>query len=126
VPTSEGMMIRKRILNGVTTEPSPPELIVAMPRGQMTEWTYPPGTSDGARYRMWGPLPIQTSQGERPGYVVVCKNPGSMTTTDVREYVPGIGMVRQTIAGSRDGTLAFEMNIALTADEQGAPTAGPE
>lgn len=114
VPTSEGMMIRKRIVNGEQTVLSPPELVFAMPRGPMTEWTYPPASASGDAYRMWGPLPIETPDGERDGFIVVCKRTGPMTTTDTREYVPGIGMVRQRIVGSRDGSLAFESDIRLT------------
>ncbi len=138
VATQEGLMLNKpkghgqgllrTEVEGDAQKTRLPELFLGMPQGPMTEWTYPPqGDPQNSRwYRMWGPLPIETPQGQRPGYVVVCRDPSGMLTTDTREYVPEIGLVRQTIVGAKGGQRVLEANISLVGTRTATGGAAPE
>jgi hypothetical protein len=62
-------------------------------------WEYAPrDQSYHQTYKMWGPLPIKTPDGDRPGYVVFLEQDSKpMTMTVERDFVPGLGLVRENI-----------------------------
>jgi hypothetical protein len=105
IATDRGIAVTKTESDGNDQAINPPELTVAMPTDrfhQTWQWNVKGGNPDHAqRFQMWGPLPIETPQGERPGYVVLQKipdddDPSKTGFSAELHIVPGLGVVHET------------------------------
>ena len=115
--TDKGLVVTQ-VKNGDEVEKfDPPSPIWPWPLKTPQEWSYePPDKSFKQRWRMWGPLPIKGPAGEAPGYVVLMEHPSQPIALSVeRHYLPGIGMVRESIIQARNGVLVTRWDNVLTA-----------
>jgi len=65
---------------------------------------------------MWGPVMLKGPAGEAPGYVVLMQQPSpGIVVTVERQYVPGIGMIREVVVQARNGAMLTRWENRLTA-----------
>jgi len=95
---------------------NPPQPLWALPLETMHNWAYTSRNPDlrfQQQYAMWGPVPLDTPQGTKPGYVVVASEPPNVTAE--RHWVPGVGLVKEIIIQAVSGTLVSRQEMTLTA-----------
>lgn len=117
-----GLVITK-IRSGADEEKfNPPHSLWPWPLATPKEWFYEPADkSYRQRFRMWGPMPIKGPAGEAPGYVVLMDQPSPDVSISVeRQYLPGVGLVREAITQGRNGKLLTRTSTELTAAPAGA------
>ena len=115
--TDAGLVITKIRSGGNESVFSPPHPIWPWPFKTPREWSFEPADkSYTQRWRMWGPVPIKGPGGEAPGYVVLMEQPSPQIDVSAeRDYIPGIGMVREIITQARNGVLVTGWENELTA-----------
>lgn len=109
----------KDALEDVTLNPilklDPPQLLLRWPLTAPQTWTYQP--KDGAysqTLHLWGPLPIKGPNGEVPGYLVFLQQKERLgTLTAERQWIPGVGMVREVIISAVGDKLAGRTEMVL-------------
>jgi len=121
--TDAGLVIVKIRSGGEESSFDPPHTLWPWPLTTPKEWFYEPeDKSYRQRFRMWGPVAIKGPAGEGPGYVVLMEQPSSDVALSVeRQYLPGIGVVRETITQARNGVLLTRTDRVLTAMPSRAP-----
>lgn len=112
-----GLVITKIRSGGDESDFKPPHPLWPWPLVTPKEWFYEDREKTfKQRFRMWGPLPITGPAGEAPGYVVVMQQPaGDVSVTVERRYLPGIGLVRESITQGRNGKLVTRTTMELSA-----------
>ncbi len=94
----------------------PPQVLVAWPLGSTRKWEYSP--RDGSyhqTYKMFGPLSLQTTAGQKPGYVIFVEQSAERAAISVeRHFVPGVGFVRETIIQALDRDMISRQEMVLT------------
>ena len=115
--TEAGLVIVKMKSGGDESVFAPPHPIWPWPLKTPREWSFEPADkSYTQRWRMWGPVPVNGPGGEAPGYVVLMEQPSpQLNVSAERDYVPGIGMVREVITQARNGVLVTRWENLLTA-----------
>jgi hypothetical protein len=93
----------------------PPQVMFAWPLKTPKSWNYTPrDRSYRQAYKMWGPLPIKTSTGDEPGYVVfVEQRSKAVAITVERQFVPGVGLVRETIVTAVHDDMVSRQEMVL-------------
>jgi hypothetical protein len=93
----------------------PPQLLVTLPLGTTSKWSYAPrDASYHQTYKMFGPLGIKTPGGEAPGYVVFVEQAGGRVDLSVeRHFVPGVGITRETIITALDHEMVSRQEMIL-------------
>jgi hypothetical protein len=120
--TEKGLVVTQLKSGGEVAKFDPPALIWPWPLKTPQEWSYvSPDQSFKQRWRMWGPLPVKGPAGESPGYVVLMEQPSPPISVSVeRQYIPGIGMVRELIIQARNGAMLTRWENMLTAKPEGS------
>jgi hypothetical protein len=63
---------------------------------------------------MWGPVPLKGPAGGAPGYVVLMQQPSEPIALSVeRQYLPGLGMVREVVVQARNGIMLTRWESVL-------------
>lgn len=121
--TNAGLVIVKIRSGGEESSFDPPHVLWPWPLTTPKEWFYEPeDKSYRQRFRMWGPVAIKGPAGEGLGYVVLMEQPSPDVALSVeRQYLPGIGVVRETITQARNGVLLTRTDSVLTARPARAP-----
>lgn len=109
----------KDALEDLTQNPilklDPPQLLLRWPLSAPQTWTYTP--KDGAysqTLRLWGPLPIKGPSGEASGYLVFLQQKERLgTLTAERQWIPGIGLVREVVISTVGDRLAGRTEMVL-------------
>jgi hypothetical protein len=129
VPTVQGIANSRLKSSDDDYRLQPLDIFVAMPdKNFHKSWQThdKTGTASDHQYEMWGPLPIKTADGEKPGYVVIQKEPNPkqksvIGATAAYEIVPDVGLVREVdsrIAPS--GQTISRIELTLTAMHAGS------
>jgi hypothetical protein len=115
--TEAGLIVTQLKSGGEVGAFDPPARIWPWPLKTLQEWLYEPSDkSFKQRFRMWGPVPIKGPVGEGPGYVVLMEQPSPNVAISVeRQYLPGIGMVREVVTQARNGVMLTRWESVLTA-----------
>lgn len=121
--TDAGLVITKIRSGGGEDSFDPPHVLWPWPLATPKEWQFEPADkSFRQRFRMFGPVAIKGPAGERPGYVVLMQQPSAGVSLSVeRQYIPGIGVVRETITQARNGTLLTRTETVLNSVTTHAP-----
>lgn len=94
--TDAGLAVTKAKVGDTTSPFDPPLPMIPLPLKSPHRWTHQPKDAPPMEYRMWGPLPVQTPSGEKPGWIVWMRTTdGRRTSTVERHCVPGVGIVRE-------------------------------
>jgi hypothetical protein len=115
--TDRGLVVTQGKSGDEVEKFDPPSPIWPWPLKTPHEWSYePPDKSFKQRWRVWGPVSIKGPTGEAPGYVVLMVHPSQPIALSVeRHYLPGIGMVRESIVQAQNGVLLTRWDNVLTA-----------
>jgi hypothetical protein len=64
---------------------------------------------------MWGPVPLNGPFGAAPGYVVLMQQQPAqpVALTVERQYLPGVGMVREVVVQARNGVMLTRWESVL-------------
>ena len=93
----------------------PPQVMLPWPLASSAKWEYKP--RDGSylqTYSIWGPVPITTAAGVKPGYVVFVEQAqDAMNLTVERHFVPGVGMAREIIVTGLNQDMASRQEMVL-------------
>ncbi len=121
--TDAGLVIVKIRSGDDESTFDPPHVLLPWPLATPKEWHFEPDDkSYRQRFRMWGPVPIKGPAGEKPGYVVLMQQPSPDVALCVeRQYIPGIGVVRESITQARNGVLLTRTVSVLTSMPARAP-----
>jgi hypothetical protein len=95
----------------------PPAPIWPWPLKTPRRWQYEPADKSFKQtFRMWGPVMLKGPAGEAPGYIVLMQQPSPDVGLSVeRQYLPGIGMVREVVVQARNGAMLTRWESTLTA-----------
>jgi hypothetical protein len=110
----EGLVRTQRLQEGQSVPLTPPELLLPHqdrhpPKG---EWDAP-AYDYQLRYRVWGPLPIRGPDGIALGYLTLAVYPPPFETTVERQYLPGVGLVREVLIAARGGRRVERRELVL-------------
>lgn len=107
--------ITKRQTGGDPFAMEPPELDLKSPSDHMLQWSSQSKGEPKLTFQLWGPVPLKSPTGDAPGYVVLVDQPGEpIHTTLERDYIPGIGMVREGMISAANGTMLAREDKVLT------------
>jgi hypothetical protein len=111
----KGLAATKRKAGDEVSVLDPPQVMFAWPLATSKKWDYTPrDRSYRQTYRMVGPLALKTASGEKTGYVVLVEQAGGrMGITVERHFVPGTGMVRETIVTALDRDMVSRQEMVL-------------
>jgi hypothetical protein len=118
--TTAGLGVTKIRSGGEENTFDPPGRIWPWPLKTPQRWTFKgPGMPVAQTFRMWGPVPLKWPEGEAPGYVVLMEQPSRPIALSVeRQYVPGIGMVREVVVQAHNGVMLTRWdNVLMTKPE---------
>jgi hypothetical protein len=109
-----GLSATRRTVDGQQLELTPPQLVLSAVPG-VSAWEYGDARLGFVqRCRQWGPLELSGPWGRAAGYVVRCEQAeGALVHTAEREFVPGLGLVRERIATARGGHLVSSEELVL-------------
>lgn len=104
----------------------PPQPMWRWPLHSALSWTYKPAdNSYEETFNMWGPLPVATPGGEKPGYVVLADQRSAATrVTAEREYVPGVGLAREVDIVAVNNDMVSRQEISLRSASARSVVAG--
>jgi hypothetical protein len=121
--TDAGLVITRIRSGGEEDAFDPPHVLWPWPLTTPKEWFFEPDDkSYRQRFRMFGPVAIKGPAGEGPGYIVLMEQRSSDVALSVeRQYMPGIGVVRETITQARNGVLLTRTESVLSANPSRAP-----
>jgi hypothetical protein len=133
VPTDRGLAATKSDQGNGPKPFEPAQLMALAPNEQFhRDWRWLPKGAPpelALTYKMWGPLPVKTSRGEQPGYVVLQRvpdphDPAKVATSVEYHYAPGPGLVHEVIVNPIAGAdAAVRIELDLTTMKRGS---GPE
>ena len=109
--------VRRKTPDGTVTVDPPQPLwpwpVTDTPR----HWTYSPkDKSYKLAGTMWGPLPIATPSGARPGFIVMYQqSQGVAELTVERHFVPGVGLVSETVINAVNHKMVGRQEMTLRA-----------
>jgi hypothetical protein len=109
----------KDALEDLTQNPliklDPPQMLLRWPLRAPQVWTYTPTDhSYSQTIHMWGPLPMKSPAGNSPGYLVLIEQKESLgALTAERQWMPGIGLVREVIISTVGNRLAGRTEMVL-------------
>ncbi len=111
---ARGLVATRRIVDGEEFELAPPQPLLAAAPG-VSAWEYVnPELGVAQRCRQWGPLELSGPWGSEQGFLVRAEQAeGELAHTVEREFVPGIGMVRERITTARAGHLVSSQELVL-------------
>lgn len=94
---SDGMAATKRKSGETVVVLDPPQVVWRWPLRSPSSWSYVPrDRSYTQTFEMWGPLPVKTPTGDKAGFLVLGdQRSKTVHNTAAREFVPGIGLVRE-------------------------------
>jgi len=111
----KGLSSTKRKAGDDVSVLDPPQVLLPWPLKVPKTWNYSP--RDGSyrqTYTLWGPVPVKTSGGDKPGYVVFIEQPaGTMTLTVERHFLPGVGLGREIIVTALDHEMVSRQEMVL-------------
>lgn len=111
---SSGLISTQRKVGGEMVTLDPPQILWPLQLGSPKEWKYE--ANDGSftqNNQMWGPLPLNDPGNPGPGYIVFIEQPGAIKITVERHFVPGVGLVRETIIQAMNGDLVSKTDMTL-------------
>lgn len=113
-----GLSATKRIIEGVTTELDPSQLLWKLTGEPRTDWDYEPSdNSYKQKYRQWQPATFAGPEGSLTGSVVFVRQVDGLNTTSVeRHFVPGLGMVREIMVSAVGGKLVSRQEMILKSE----------
>jgi len=112
--TDTGLVVTRVKTEGQTADYEPPLPMIALPLESASSWRYQPKDGTAVEYRMWGPLPVKTPSGEKPGWIVWMRVPtGDEVTTIERHYAPGAGVVHEVHTRARGPILLTRLETTL-------------
>jgi hypothetical protein len=133
IATDRGLAMTRQDSGDSPQPVEPAQLMVLSPNEQfhrIWQWNETGAAPELAQsYQMWGPLPLDTPQGQRPGYVVLQRipnpdDPTKVATSAEYEYAPGLGVVHEVVVNPIPGAdAATRVELDLTAMTRGS---GPE
>lgn len=113
--TDAGLVVTKLKSGDEEQTFDPPGAIWPWPLKTPRRWQYDIDASSKQTFRMWGPVPVRGPAGLTPGYVVLMQQPSKPIALSVeRQYVPGIGMVREVVVQARNGVMLTRWESVLT------------
>lgn len=108
--------ITKREVGGHSFAMEPPELDLKSPSNHMLQWNSQSKGEPNLTFQLWGPVSLKSPKGDVSGYVVFIDQPGDpIHTTLERDYIPGVGMVREVMTSAANGTMIAREEKILTA-----------
>ncbi len=114
---ANGVSVARRRAGGDTAKFDPPQPLFPMPaRGvSSSTWTPKGGAAASAQaVRTWGPVTVAGPAGPAVGWVVLLSLPADAPSLTIeRQFVPGVGMVRETIVQTVGGELATRQEVVL-------------
>ncbi|HEU4617234.1 MAG TPA: hypothetical protein VFV10_04300 [Gammaproteobacteria bacterium] len=124
---SSGMSATKRKQGGDEVALDPPQVMWRWPLDAPASWTYTPNDrSYEETFQMWGPIPVPTPEGERPGFLVLAEQRSApIDITAEREFVPGLGLVREVDVTTVNGNRVSHEEMSLRAASTGGSAALP-
>jgi hypothetical protein len=113
--TDAGLVVTKLKSGGEEQTFDPPGTIWPWPLKTPRRWDYEIDTSLKQTFRMWGPVPVKGPAGTASGYVVLMQQPSKPIALSVeRQYLPGVGMVREVVVQARNGVMLTRWESVLT------------
>jgi hypothetical protein len=113
-----GLVVTRRRADGQLAPLDPPQPLLAWPPGVKT-WDWPSASATPHEHvEMWGPLPIDAGGGKMPGYIVLSRTeqqPAGMIGTIERDFVPGLGMLREHTVVQIGPVTALRQDVVLAA-----------
>ena len=111
---AQGLVATRRVTDGEELALDPPQPLLSSSAGIQT-WQYVnPALGFDQRARQWGPLPLAGPWGSASGFVVRTEQAeGELVHVAEREFVPGIGLVRERIVSARAGVLVSRQELVL-------------
>jgi hypothetical protein len=104
--TETGLVVTKLKSDGEEQTFDPPGAIWPWPLKTPRRWEYAIDPSLKQTFRMWGPVSVKGPAGTAPGYVVLMQQPSRPIALSVeRQYLPGVGMVREVVVQARNGVM---------------------
>jgi hypothetical protein len=115
--TDAGLVVTKIKSGDEEDTFEPPAPIWPWPLKTPRRWQYEPADKSFKQtFRMWGPVMLKGPAGEAPGYIVLMQQPSPDVGLSVeRQYLPGIGMVREVVVQARNGAMLTRWESTLTA-----------
>jgi hypothetical protein len=111
---TEGLVRTQRLQEGKPVVLTPPELLLPHPDRHPPKGAWDaPAYAYQLRYRVWGPLPLRGPDGIAPGYVTLAIYPPPFETTVERQYLPGVGLVREVLVAARGGRRIERRELVL-------------
>lgn len=111
----QGLVATSRVADGEELALDPPQPLLSS-AGGVQAWKYlnaPLGYDQHGR--QWGPLPLAGPWGSAQGFVVRTEQTeGELVHVAEREFVPGIGLVRERIVSARGGLLVARQELVLS------------
>jgi hypothetical protein len=112
--TDAGLVVTKLRSDGEEQTFDPPSPIWPWPLKTPRRWHFDIDTSVKQTFRMWGPVPLGGPAGGAPGYVVLMQQPSEPIALSVeRQYLPGVGMVREVVVQARNGIMLTRWESVL-------------
>jgi len=110
----QGLVATGRVVDGAELALDPPQPLLSSAAGFQT-WEYVDhALGFDQRSRQWGPLPLAGPWGNAQGFVVRTEQAeGALVHVAEREFVPGLGLVRERIVTARDGALVARQELVL-------------
>jgi hypothetical protein len=112
--TDAGLAVTKLKSGGEEQTFDPPGAIWPWPLATPRRWEYALDASLKQTFRMWGPVPVKGPDGVAPGYIVLMQQPSAPIALSVeRQYLPGVGMVREIVVQARNGFMLTRWESVL-------------
>lgn len=112
-----GLQVTRRKTDAESIGLDPPQPLLPLTRDAYHAWTYAP--KDGSftqSGQLWAALPIKSPFGEKPGYLTVMEQSTPLGKITVeRHFIPGVGMVRETVTSSIGPRLLSRQMMTLVA-----------
>jgi len=119
--------IRTRQPGDINLIYTPPLCWIPFPPQTGKGWKYIPQSKAYEQlFSTWGPVRLQGPSGEAPGYIVVSdqKIDALNRLTTERHYIPGVGMVRETVISAFNNEMLRRQDTTLEG-LSAAPTTAP-
>ena len=116
----KGLVATKRKKEGKVFMLDPPQVLLPWPLKAPRTWDYEAkDKSFKQTYQIWGPVPIKEPKGVAPGFVVLVREHSQLPAiTAERNFLPGVGMVREVIIQALNGKMVSHQEMTLTGFRQ--------
>ena len=113
-----GLSVTRRMIDGATTDLDPLQPLWKLTKNPKTTWDYAPADKSYRQdYIQWQPVALAGPKGPVTGSVVFVRQLDGLNATTVeRHFVPGVGMVRETIVNAAGGKLISRQELILKSD----------